>query len=251
MLRRRALYFLSALALAAALGGAARAQGSGGVVYGVLVDNSASLESQRPRVLALGEAVVRRLSRRGPVALFSYAAQPDGATGAGVAPVAGWSRDGPALAAHVGRLAAGLEGSTNLVASVRLMLGELEAKAAAEGGAPVEKVIVLVTDGEHRILWPEGRRLIGHDEENYERKKREGELVKALRAAGVRVYAVGLVEGLGERTMTAMASAGVKNRRDHAESFLKKITKETGGRVVFPGTKKQDVEAVLDELLAP
>lgn len=60
----------------------------------------------------------------------------------------------------------------------------------------------------------------------------------------IKVYAIGLLEALGTDGGFVGASPQVKSK-----DFLKKITKETGGRVIFP-KEKQTVEDIVKDLFA-
>jgi len=68
-------------------------------------------------------------------------------------------------------------------------------------------------------------------------------VIKELKATGVKVYAIGLIRQLDADTLIRISP------RERAETFLTKITKETGGRAVFPKSKKIDVDGLLNELL--
>ena len=82
------------------------------------------------------------------------------------------------------------------------------------------------------------------DDEDYERKQQEQILIRTLKESGIRILAVGLVQDLNSSSGRYRITT-----RERAESFLKRITKQTGGRVVFPKSKKFDVDAVVTELL--
>lgn len=245
MLKRICLRLLPALSLALLLPYPAAAQGEKLTAYGVLLDNSGSLERQLPQVLLFGEGIVRRIHRRGPVALFNFTAGRDAGAPAVVSSGVGWSQDEGALAGYLRTISVERQGRTNLLDAIGSIAAELDAKAGAEKDAFGDKVIILITDGEHRIIWGKEKLVIGVHDEADERRRREGRLVKALKASGIRVYAVGLT-----RALDGDGSFDRKSPRENAENFLRKITKETGGRVVFPGAKKTDVDAVLGELLA-
>ena len=59
-------------------------------VFGVLLDNTSSMETQFPEVLALGKGIVKRIHPRGPIALFSFRTQQDIAA---VTSISDWSQD--------------------------------------------------------------------------------------------------------------------------------------------------------------
>ena len=80
-----------------------------------------------------------------------------------------------------------------------------------------ERVIILVTDGEDR-----------------KSQITSATLIEKLKQSKTRVYAVGMVQNLSSRTK--------------AENLLKNLTKETGGRVVFTNSDKDDLQRLISEL---
>src|SRR5258708_9087829 len=83
------------------------------------------------------------------------------------------------------------------------------------------KVIILITDGEERSS-----------------KINQKQLIQKLNEHKTSVFAIGLVQQLDKT-------------RSKAVDLLKLITKETGGRVVFPKSDRQDLQALLAELAIP
>ena len=153
-----------------------------------------------------------------------------------------WRQDENVLGQYIDSLLV-VRGHTDLFGAIHLMTEVLNAKIDAEKDAFREKVIILITDGEHRMEGMFG----SPDNEEYERKKQEKQLIKELKESGIRVYAVGLTRELD--TTSSINSMGISTR-ERAETFLRKITKETGGRVIFPNPKKMEINIVLNELLA-
>ncbi|MBA2341613.1 MAG: hypothetical protein H0V88_14595 [Pyrinomonadaceae bacterium] len=51
------------------------AQSEKQVAYGVLLDNTGSMRTQFPQVIAFGNGVVKRIHRRGPVSVFNFETQ--------------------------------------------------------------------------------------------------------------------------------------------------------------------------------
>ena len=68
---------------------------------------------------------------------------------------------------------------------------------------------------------------------------------KELKKTGVKVFAIGLVSELD-------SSNGFinKSKKGKAVDLLKKITNETGGRAIFPGSRKLDLEKLMKDLFA-
>jgi acyl-CoA reductase-like NAD-dependent aldehyde dehydrogenase len=72
-----------------------------------------------------------------------------------------------------------------------------------------------------------------------ERSKRDSKLRKFLKDSGIKVYAIGI---------TGDVDTG-ENRRLQAENFLSRLTKETGGKVVFSRSKQADIDKLVNQLL--
>lgn len=241
---RTRLHLLTALSLALILPGAsAPAQSERKALYAVLLDNSGSMEKQLPQVLTLGQETVERVHRRGPVALFNFRATP-GDEMVGVWSGTGWSQDGKALSDYLRTIPVVRQGQVTILDVIHSMAVEVNAKAGAERDASVDKVIILITDGEHRFRWEQRRMSRSIEEETDEKRRRENQLVKALKESGIKVYAVGLV-----RELSGEGGFVRKSPREDAENFLRKLTKETGGRVVFPKSKNVVADDALNELL--
>ncbi|MBA2341612.1 MAG: VWA domain-containing protein [Pyrinomonadaceae bacterium] len=106
-------------------------------------------------------------------------------------------------------------------------MGEkLNAKAASEKGVYAGKVIIIISDGEDRVS-----------------AVKKEQLIKELKESSIKVYAIGLTQELG-------GGGGGRNSKGRAETFLRNITAETGGRVIFPKRNATDIESLLNELLA-
>lgn len=103
---------------------------------------------------------------------------------------------------------------------------ELNKKVNLDKDTFADKAIFLITDGEDRVS-----------------KIKEKQLIKVLKENVIKVYAIGLVKELEKE-------GGIihKAPREMAVAFLEKITKETGGRAVFPKFKKTEANKLLEEL---
>lgn len=192
----------------------------------ILIDNTGSLRSQFPEVLAISKAMVERIHQRGPISLFNFRAQRDEKNRlAIISPGTEWSQDKYFLERYLDGLFI-VPGQTTLRDAINSIAGQISAKARLENDAFGEKFIFLITDGEDRMS-----------------NIKEKELIKTLQDSGIKVYAVGLVEELDKEGVFIPRAS-----RDKAVNFLKKITKETGGRAVFPKSKKSDIGSLLEEL---
>ena len=117
-------------------------------------------------------------------------------------------------------------GQTTLLDAIYSVAERLNTKVNLDRNAFSHKVLILITDGEDRVS-----------------KVKEKELIKQLKDSGVKVYAVGLVQELDRESGLIRRSP-----RCGAEEFLKRVTKETGGRVKFPTSIEQNVDGLLSEL---
>lgn len=86
--------------------------------------------------------------------------------------------------------------------------------------APNEKVVFLVTDGEDRVS-----------------KTNQKLVVEKLKESHIKVYIVGLIKELGYT-------------KEDAIHLLKRIANESGGRVVFSTSQKNDALKLANELFA-
>jgi hypothetical protein len=192
--------------------------------YGILIDNTGSLRSQFDQVVKLGKAVARHAVQNGPVSVFNFESGGDRRNP--LALISGgseWSQNADALGNFMDDIYV-LGGQTTLIDAVNSMARAVNSKVAPEKGG----VIILITDGEDR-----------------ESRLKESELIKELQKNGTKVYAIGLVRELGS------GNFGSKGKRDKAESLLRKLTKETGGRVVFSDSRTVDADKLVADLFAP
>jgi hypothetical protein len=206
-------------------------------VYGVLLDNTGSMTSQFPQVLALGKGIVRRLHQRGPISIFSFQTRGRFAV---VHSDFEWTQDEAFLNNRINGISI-VTGQTALFDAIETMAQELNAKVnpnKAEFGA---KVLILVTDGQNGNLSPNGITVSSQDEDDLRRKARN-RLIKKLKEMEITIYAIGLTREIDEGFF-------MKKPREEAETFLTKISKQHGGRAVFSKSKKLDPDGLLNELL--
>jgi hypothetical protein len=231
------------------------AQESKKTAYGVLVDNTLSLKKQFPQVLRLGGAFITHAHQRGPIILFNFQLKQDAGffgmyeandtyegrnheRASGVVGV-NWTQDEKPLRKYLETLTVA-RGNTDLLGAIHSMAEALDASVNARKDAFEDKIIILITDGEHRMETMGG----SPDDEDYRRKKAEQDLIRKMKEGGITIFAVGLLQDL-----TSYSGRFRLTTRERAESFLKRITKETDGRVVFPKSKELDVDEVVMELL--
>lgn len=227
MSTKRSFYILLALVVTLLSANSAIAQNEKKIAYGVLIDNTGSLRSQFSGLKMLGKGVVKRIHQDGAVSLFSFTRQgsknnPMAAVKFGVE----WSQDKNILNSYIDNLAVEA-GQTTLIDAIYSIAENLNVKVNLHKDAYAGKVIILLTDGEDR-----------------KSKVKEKQLLQALKDTGIKVYAVALVQELD-------ATGGFirKNAKARAVDLLKKLTKETGGRVIFPKSGA-DIGSLVRELLA-
>jgi uncharacterized protein YegL len=203
------------------------AQGDKRASYAILLDNTGSLRSQFVQVEAFGKGLVHRTSPRGQVSLFSFMSEGIGqGSRARVTMGTEWTQDERVLNRYLDDIYV-QGGSTTLLDAISLMAEKLNAKVDADKNAFANKVIIIVTDGEDRVS-----------------DINEKKLIRILHERGVTVYAIGLVSEL-----RSGGGSTRKSPRDRAIDFLKNVTRETGGRVIFPETGQADMDLLLGELL--
>lgn len=220
-LRTITFYLLLTLISVLAAGSYASGQSDRKVVYSLLLDNSGSLRSQLPQVKAIGKEVVERTHQRGPVTVFNFITQGELAV---ISSGVEWTQDKDLLDKQIDNLAV-TAGRTTLLDSIHSIAEKTVLKAASDK----DKIIILITDGEDRRSTIPAKALI-----------------RQLRENGFKVYAVGLVQNLDNKDGLIRRSS-----KERAIELLTTITKETGGRVVFPKSSKDSVDSLLSELLAP
>ena len=222
-LKTHSCLLFSIVLLTLALSTTAFSQSEKKTAYGVLIDNSGSLRSQFPLVIGLAKGIVDRAHTRGPVSLFPFNSVSKNYK-EGLIAVVGidWSQDKALLDKYLDSIFV-VPGQTTLSDGLAFVATHLDARIKADKEAYGEKIIFLISDGEERVS-----------------HLTQEDLIKKLKAAGIKVYAIGLVQELDD--------VGGRPTKGKAVSFLERVTRETGGRAVIPKSKKFDVEAVLNEL---
>jgi hypothetical protein len=204
----------------------AGAQAEKKLASGILIDNTGSLRTQFEIVLDVSRGIVEQTYRRGPVSLFPFKNETRAVGGpAVVTSDVEWSQDKDDLESSLDSLYI-VPGETTLMDGISSVAKELNAKVNEDKDAFAAKMIFLVTDGEDRSS-----------------KINEKDLIKLLKDSGIQVFAVGLVHNLDSE-----GSLIGKSAKGKSVSFLEKITKETGGRVVFAKTKSDNPQTLLKAL---
>ncbi|HEX8175005.1 MAG TPA: vWA domain-containing protein [Pyrinomonadaceae bacterium] len=256
MLKRIILYLLTVLALIVIPYNSARGQNEKKNAYGLLVDNTASLESQFAHVKELSLEVVKRIEGRGPVSLFSFITMPYRVRGAPWPPGSELesrastkvttgvdrSEDRDELADYINGLTV-VKGQTQLFDAIRSMADELNSNVDSDEDSYKDKIIILITDGDQNTQMDD--QFVSYPDERNVRKKQIEQLIKEVKQSGIKVYAVGLLGGLD-----AYGGFSEMTQKERAESFLKKITKETGGKAVISMSGKVNINKAMNELFA-
>ncbi|HEX8749366.1 MAG TPA: vWA domain-containing protein, partial [Pyrinomonadaceae bacterium] len=201
--------------------------------------------------------VVKRIHGRGPISLFNFITLPYRVSGAPWPP-GGTKDEGRAttkttmgvdrsedqneLGDYIDRLSV-VKGQTQLFDAIRSMADELNVNVDSDEDSYKDKIIILITDGDQQTQLDGA--FVSYPNETNIRKKQVEQLIKDLKQSGIKVYAVGL---LGE--LDAYGGFSEKTQKERAEYFLKKITKETGGKAVVSMSGKININKALDELFA-
>ena len=186
------------------------------IAYGILLDDTGSMRSQLEMVEEIGKGVVHQVHDHGPVSLFDFASQGLGRASRAVpTPRIEATQDEQLLNQTINNLYV-QGGQTTLLDAIEFIGDSL-----AQESPDTNKVIILITDGEERSS-----------------KINQKQLIQKLNEHKTSVFAIGLVQQLDKS-------------RSKAVDLLKLITKETGGRVVFPKSDRQNLQSLLAELEIP
>lgn len=200
------------LLLLLSLAGLCSAQDQKKISYAIFLDNSGSMRTQFDQVTSIGKAVMRQIHKRGPVSIFDFTSQgrlQDAR--AVVTPRLEASQDEGELEQTIDDLFV-IGGQTTLLDAISVINDSFDQPNDAS-----ERVIILITDGEDR-----------------KSQITSATLIEKLKQSKTRVYAVGMVQKLSSRSK--------------AENLLKNLTKETGGRVVFTNSNRDDLQRLIADL---
>lgn len=208
---------LSAVALVLVLSSVCIAQQTRKLEYAILIDSTGSMRSQFEVVLRLGKAVAHQAQDHGPVSIFRFRGEGIGrGSRAVVTPLIERTQDENLIDRAIESIY--IEGGqTTLLDAVESMAERLNQPPAA-----TDKVIIMITDGEDRVS-----------------EKNRKEVIEKLKKNNTSVYAIGLVEQLEG------------SKRSKATDLLKSLTKETGGRAIFPKSNQLEIQNLLNELAVP
>lgn len=226
MSKKIGLRFLIILLLTLSLFSNAFTQTNQKSVVGILIDNTGSMRSQFELVKQLSKGIVERTPPGASIALFRFNSlgRSISETVAVVSPDVEWSESRNVILQNIEGIYV-LGGQTKLKDSIKVMADQVNTRAKTDNAEG--KIIFLITDGEDRSS-----------------KIGEQELIKFLKESGIKVYAIGLVNELFDE------GALVRSAKQKATSFLNHLTKETGGRVVYPKKKQVDGGVLLEQLFA-
>jgi hypothetical protein len=185
------------------------------IAYGILLDDTGSMRSQFATVLEIGKGVVHQVHDHGPVSLFDFASEGPGARRAIPTPRIEATQDEQLLNRTMNNLYV-QGGQTTLLDAIEFIANSLDQESP-----DANKVIILITDGEERSS-----------------KINQKQLIQKLKEHKTSVFAIGLVQQLDRN-------------RSKAVDLLKLITKETGGRAVFPKSDRPNLQTLLAELAIP
>src|SRR6266852_283949 len=186
------------------------------IAYGILLDDTGSMRSQLVTVKEIGKGVVHQVHDHGPVSLFDFASEGVGRASRAVpTPRIEATQDEQLLNRTINNLYV-QGGQTTLLDAIEFIGDSLDQQSP-----DTNKVVILITDGEERSS-----------------KINQKQLIQKLRERKISVFAIGLVQQLDRS-------------RSKAVNLLKDITKETGGRVVFPKSDRPELQSLLAELAIP
>ena len=186
------------------------------IAYGILLDDTGSMRSQLLTVEEIGKGVVHQVHDHGPVSLFDFASEGIGPGSMAIpTPRITATQDEQLLNRTINNLYI-QGGQTTLLDAIEFIAASLDQESP-----DTNKVIILITDGEERRS-----------------KINQKQLIQKLKEHKTSVFAIGLVQQLDKS-------------RSKAVDLLKALTKDTGGRVVFPKSDRQDLQSLLAELAIP
>jgi hypothetical protein len=190
--------------------------------YGILIDNTGSMRTQLELERQLAREILKEVGDA-PVTVFGFVTTGRAASAAyGLECVVDRDR----LVNQIDKFET-VPGQTTLRDALHETSGRLKNLATAPCPQAEEKILVVLTDGDDRSS------SLGTED-----------LFKNLKASGVRIYIIALVEELKPREGFIFKSSLGKSK-----DFLKRVASETNGRIVFP-KKKEKAEDVVERLFS-
>ena len=218
----RSILILAVIAILAATSAAQET----GTSYMLLLDNTGSLRAQLEFEKALATELTKRIiAEKSSISIFQFQ-QVDEKGGASPILGIGWSDSDRAVLAHI-RYIETVAGQTRLIDAMRRAAENLDPRVSTRTGW--DKVLIVISDGEDRAS-----------------ETKPKDLIKYLKDNSIQVYAIGLVDGLSKDLGFKSHSTVVK-----AKKFLKSVTQETGGRLVFPERTQTAADVVRQLLFDP
>jgi len=198
----------------------ASAQDQKSVAYGILIDNTGSMRRQLPREIEAAKEIVKQVSNRGTISIFGFATDPAGTETSKIAVGLQCSGDVDALNKQLEGIYT-VGGQTTLLDAINVAAERLSSARPANCKEAAERNLVIITDGEDRAsgIKPD-------------------DLISRLKLNGTRIFAIALRDLDTEVGLYRISS------QDRSKDFLKKVTKETGGSIVFPKKKQTAGEIV-------
>jgi|GEM_PF-1645030 len=220
--------FIGAFLLMLMIAGQPMAQGSSRDVIGVLIDNTGSMRPHLSLMKEIAKEIVASSTTTTYFSLFGFQfVKVEKEERAMILLGSQCSTDREILKKEIDILPI-QPGQTMLYDTIRDAADLLAAKRPPTCDAFTEKALVIISDGEDRAS-----------------TLKDKELISELQKKNVKVYAVALIEDLSdERGFLS------KSSRDKGKDFLKRLTSETGGNIVFP-KNKQSVRDILKALFEP
>lgn len=196
------------------------------VGYGLVVDNTLSMMNALDSEIALAKEIVKATNKDSYVSYFAFATDP-------VSKLAQLARgiqcttDREIVNKQLEQIFA-VTGQTKLIDGIWAAAEQIDDKRPDKCPAFSEKHLLLITDGEDRGS-----------------TAKPADLISGLKSRGVKVSVIGMITGLSDDRGFMPRSA-----RDSAREFIDRLTKETGGNVVYP-KKGQSPTDIVKALLEP
>lgn len=247
--RQQIKWFIGAILLVVMMAGQKMAQEPRAVVR-ILIDNTGSMRQQLGLEKEIAKQIITASKTTTYFSLFGFQfARLEKKERAVILAGSQCSTDRENLKKEIDILPT-QPGQTMLYDTIRDAADFLDAKRPTKCNSFAEKTPVVISDGEDRESTTTAEALIGE-----------------LKRNGMKVFAIGLIEELTNDSWPFDKSAkiydastgkevdkptfkNVKNSKKKAKNFLEKITKETGGKVIFP-KKQQTAEQLVKLLFEP
>ncbi len=189
--------------------------------YGLLIDNSGSLRSQFEEVIEAGKRMVNANRPEDEVFLMSFANSKK------IKVLRDFTSDKAALNRSIDELFIE-SGQTALIDAVYMGTQLLNKRLLENMSQPRRRALILITDGE--------------DRESYYKQE---QLFELLRGTDAQIFVVGLVSQVDEGNAPFRK---VKNPQRRAIDMLDQLAEETGGRALYPKSRR-DLQGIAEEIV--